>query len=112
MELAHSSDNPHADLFVRICEVDAEGPLPQRQRRLRAARPGTPAADVVRLELDAVAHRFAAGNRIRLLVAGGSLPRWERNLGTGDDPATTRTMTPSRRTLLLAGSRLLLPVKA
>ena len=25
VELAHASDNPHADLFVRLCEVDAKG---------------------------------------------------------------------------------------
>jgi predicted acyl esterase len=28
-------------------------------------------------------HRFTAGNRIRLLIAGGSFPSWEHNLGTG-----------------------------
>src|SRR5207248_6680869 len=28
VELAHSSDNPHADLFVRISEVDAAGHAP------------------------------------------------------------------------------------
>jgi predicted acyl esterase len=33
-----------------------------------------------------VARRFAAGNRIRLLIAGGSFPRWERNFGTGEGP--------------------------
>jgi predicted acyl esterase len=111
VELAHSSDNPHADVFVRISEVDAKG----RSRnvsdgfvRLGPEHTGP----TVALELDAIAHRFAAGHRIRLLVAGGSFPRWERNLGTDGDPSTTRTMTPSRRTLLLAGSRLLLPVKA
>ena len=25
VELAHRSDNAHADLFVRICEIDAKG---------------------------------------------------------------------------------------
>ena len=25
VELAHTSDNPHADVFVRICDVDAKG---------------------------------------------------------------------------------------
>ena len=36
------------------------------------------------IELDAVAHRFGAGSRIRVLVAGGSHPRFVRNLGTGE----------------------------
>ena len=53
----------------------------------------------IRLELDAVAHRFAAGNRIRLVIAGGSYPRWERNLGTDEDPATSTRMAPSHRTI-------------
>jgi putative CocE/NonD family hydrolase len=109
VELAHTSDNPHADLFVRISEVDAKG-------RSRNVTEGfvrlDPAATepVVRLDLDACAHRFAAASRIRLLVAGGSFPRWERNLGTGEDPATGTAMAPSRRTIDLAASRLLLPV--
>ena len=33
------------------------------------------APDVVRLKLDAVAHRFAAGSRIRIFITGGSHPR-------------------------------------
>ena len=103
------SDNPSADLFVRISEVDPKG----RSRNvsdgfIRLDPTSTDA--VVHLELDAVAHRFAAGNRIRLLVAGGSFPRFERNLGTADDPATGTAMQPSHRTIDLAGCRLALPV--
>ena len=84
VELVHSCDNPHNDVFVRISEVDTKG----RSRnvtdafRRRTGQVGTP--ETVRLELDAVAHRFAAGARIRLLVAGGSHPRFARNLGTGE----------------------------
>jgi putative CocE/NonD family hydrolase len=111
VELAHASDNPHADLFVRISDVDGKG----RSRnvgdgflRLDPAATG----DVVRLPLDAVAHRFAAGHRIRLLVAGGSFPHWDRNLGTAADPATSSGSAPSHRTITLAGgaSTLRLPV--
>jgi putative CocE/NonD family hydrolase len=111
VELAHSSDNAHADLFVRISEVDPKG----RSRnvsdgfvRLDPDRTET----IVRLELDAIAHRFTAGNRIRLLIAGGSFPRWERNLGTGEDPAKSSRMAPSRRTIDMSASRVLLPVRA
>jgi uncharacterized protein len=111
VELAHTSDNPHADLFVRISEVDPKG----RSRnvsegfvRLDPRRPG----GTVQLTLDACAHRFSAGNRIRLLVSGGSFPRWERNLGTDDDPATGTRLAPSRRRVDLIASRLVLPVKA
>jgi putative CocE/NonD family hydrolase len=111
VELAHSSDNPHADLFVRVSEVDAAGRsrnVSDGFQRLDPAR----VEGTVRIELDAVAHRFAAGHRIRLLVAGGSFPRWERNLGTGADPATSSGLRPSRWTIDVAGSRVLLPVRA
>lgn len=109
VELAHRSDNPHADLFVRISELDAKG----RSRNvsdgfIRLDPAG--AGDLVRLELDAVAHRFAPGSRIRLLIAGGSFPRFERNLGTDEDPATGTATKPSHRTIDLACSQLELPV--
>ena len=109
MALAHSSDNPHADLFVRLSEVDAGRTLPQRERGFLRLDPDAAGGDI-RLELDAVAHRFAAGNRIRLVIAGGSHPRWERNLGTDDDPATSARMAPSHRTIDLAASRVTLPI--
>jgi putative CocE/NonD family hydrolase len=109
VELAHSSDNPHADLFVRIGEVDANGRSRNVSDGFVRLEP-TSANRVVRLELDAIAHRFTAGHRIRLLIAGGSIPRWERNLGTGEDPATSTAMAPSHRSFALPDSRVLLPV--
>jgi putative CocE/NonD family hydrolase len=111
VELAHRTDNPHADLFVRISEVDARGRSRNVSDGFLRLDPDR-SADVVRLELDAVAHRFAVGSRIRLLVAGGSFPRWERNLGTGEDPATSTRMQPCRHTVDPAGSRLVLPVRS
>jgi len=110
VELAHSSDNPHADLFARISEVNPNGRSRNVSDGFIRLTPGA-AEDVVRLELDAVAHRFTAGNRIRLLIAGGSFPRWERNLGTGDDPAGSTGMVPSRRTIDLSATRMLLPIR-
>jgi putative CocE/NonD family hydrolase len=111
VELAHSSDNPHADLFVRIDEVDARGRSRNVSEVFRRLDPAV-AGGVVRLELDAVAHRFAAGARIRLQVSGGSHPHYARNLGTGEDPATGTAMTSSHRTVALGGgaSRVVLPV--
>ena len=110
-ELAHTSDNPHADLFVRISEVDARGKSRNVSDGFVRLDPAT-SERVVQLPLDAIAHRFAAGSRIRLLVAGGSHPRFERNLGTAEDPATSSTTAPSHRTIALAGgaSSLVLPV--
>lgn len=81
VELAHSCDNPNNDVFVRLSEVDAKG----RSRNVSDAfLRRTEQSGTLRLELDAVAYRFAAGSRIRLVVAGGSHPRFARNLGTGE----------------------------
>ena len=106
--VAHTSDNPHADLFARLSEVDPDGRSRNVSEGFLRLGPDT-ATGNIRLELDAVAHRFAAGSRIRVVIAGGSHPRWERNLGTDDDPATSARMAPSRRTIDLAASQVVLP---
>lgn len=107
-ELAHHTDRP-ADLFVRISEVDPRGKSRNVSDGFRRLDPDH-RDGVVRVELDPVAHRFAAGNRIRLLVAGGSFPRWERNLGTGEPAGTSVAVAPSHHRIDLAGSALRLPV--
>jgi putative CocE/NonD family hydrolase len=111
VELCHGSDNPNVDLFVRVSEVDAQG----RSRNvsdgyLRLIAPQDP--QVVRIELDTIAHRFAAGSRIRLLVAGGSHPRFARNTGTGEPPVTARRLVPANHVVHHGQggiSRLVLP---
>jgi len=90
VELAHGTDTEWADVSVRISDVDANGKShnvtdgyvrlgPGRDRRLR-------------IDFDPMAHRFRAGHRIRLLVAGGSFPRFARNLGTGESFASGRRL--------------------
>jgi predicted acyl esterase len=66
----------------------------------------------IRLRLDALAHRFAAGHRLRLQVSGGAHPRYARNLGTDQDPATSTGLAASTRTIFHGDgglSRLHLP---
>jgi putative CocE/NonD family hydrolase len=107
IELTHSSDNPHVDLFVRVSEVDAKGRsknVSDGYRRLGAA------TDTVRVELDAIAHRFRAGSRIRLLIAGSWFPRYARNLGTEEPMLTARQSKPATHAVHYGRSRLLLPV--
>ena len=80
MTLAHRSDQPGADLWVRISEVAPTGRSHNVTETFRgAATAGADGRTV--LDLDPVAHRFAAGSRIGLLVGGGSFPRFARNLG-------------------------------
>ena len=108
IELSHSCDNPHNDLFVRVSEVDAKG----RSRNVSDGyRRGTTNSGSVSIELDAVAHRFRAGSRIRVLVAGGSHPRFARNLGTGEPLSTGSRLRPAKHTVHLGdgASSLRLP---
>jgi predicted acyl esterase len=108
VELSHTCDNPHNDLFVRVSEVDAKG----RSRNISDGyRRGTSDSGTVRLELDAVAHRFRAGSRIRVVVAGGSHPRFARNLGTDEPLRTGKTLRAATHTIHLGdgASRLILP---
>jgi uncharacterized protein len=98
LELAHSSDNPHADIFARISEVDFRDRshnLTEGYVRLEPGRPPGP----VSLNLRPAAHRFVAGTRIRLVVAGGSHPQFARNLGTDDNPGTGVELLPCRHTI-------------
>lgn len=109
LQLSHSCDNRYNDLFVRISEVDARG----RSRNVSDGYLcGTPDSRNVRIELDAVAHRFRAGSRIRVLIAGGSHPRFARNLGTGEPLISGRQLASATHTVHLGDggtSRLVLP---
>lgn len=113
VELAHSSDNPHVDLFVRVSEVRDIGAR-GRSRNVsdgyrRLSQAGN-AATTVRIELDGIAHRFRAGSRIRLLIAGSWFPRYARNLGTGEPLLTAQQSKPANHAVHYGRSRLLLPV--
>jgi putative CocE/NonD family hydrolase len=109
VELAHHADNRYADIFVRVSEVSAHGSrnVTEGYRRLDPSRDQNAP---LRLELLPAAHRFAAGSRIRVLIAGGCYPQFSRNLGTGENPGLGTTLAPSRHTIDLGPSRLLLPV--
>jgi putative CocE/NonD family hydrolase len=111
LELAHQSDNSHADLFVRVSEVDRKGRshnVTEGYMRLDPARTG----ELVTVTLRDAAHRFAVGTRIRLLIAGGSHPKYARNLGTNENPGTGTELRPTRHSIAHGSdvvSRLLLP---
>jgi putative CocE/NonD family hydrolase len=107
VELTHTSDNPHVDLFVRVSEVDAKGRsrnVSDGYRRLDAAH------ETVSVELDGIAHRFRAGSHIRVLIAGSWFPRYARNLGTDEPVLTGRQSKPATHAVHYGRSRLLLPV--
>lgn len=111
VEVVHGTDNPWADLFVRVCDVDERGRSVNVSDGFRRLRPED-ANGTVTLRLDALAHRFARGHRLRLQVSGGAHPRHARNLGTDGDPATSTDLAPSARWIFHGDggfSRVLLP---
>lgn len=83
---------PHFDLFARVCDVDPGGVSHNVCDALASVAPDRferSEADGswrVSFELWPIAHRFAAGHRIRLQVSSGAHPRYVRNPGTGEDP--------------------------
>ena len=114
IELVHHTDNPCADLFVRICEVTANGSSLNVSDGFQRLSPEKSSGSIS-IRLDALAHRFNPGTRIRVQVSGGAHPRYARNLGTQEDPATGTTLVPSHRSISHGAggfSRLLLPVSA
>jgi putative CocE/NonD family hydrolase len=115
MELFHSGDNPFADLFVRLCDVDPEGHSRNFSDAHLRLDPASVADQAERLELrlDACAHRLPVGHRLRLQVSGGSHPRYGRNEGTGAPPGTGTELRPCLHTIWHAAdtaSRIVLPV--
>jgi putative CocE/NonD family hydrolase len=88
----------HADVFVRLCDVDPAGVSRNIVDGIRRLDPRTvPGPDVqvgedgvlaVDVELFPTAYRVRAGHRLRLQVSGGAFPRFARNFGTGEPFAT------------------------
>ncbi len=109
-ELSVERDNPHADLFVRLCDVDPKGRSRNVCDGIVRLSAQDPAAGVVRVSLIGAGHRFAPGHRIRLQVAGGAHPRFARNPGTGQVEAPARDLVPTQYRIDLAASALVLPV--
>jgi uncharacterized protein len=97
VELWARASEPYFDLFARVCEVDTRGRSWNVTDALASVAPErfeqSPEDRAWRVQFDLwpIAHRFAAGNRIRLQVSSGAHPRYVRNPGTGEDPLTATT---------------------
>ncbi|WP_288968811.1 CocE/NonD family hydrolase [uncultured Microbacterium sp.] len=104
--LPFSSSNPRADLFVRLCEVDTRGvsrAVTDGYRRLSPDDAGIEAG-TVRLELAPLAHRFAAGSRLRVQVSSGAHPLHLRNPGTDDPVRDHSRLLASEQTVRVGGT--------
>jgi hypothetical protein len=52
------------------------------------------------IDLACTSNVFKAGHRLRIDVTSSSFPLWDRNLNTGNDPATDTEMVVARQTIL------------
>ncbi|HSK98043.1 MAG TPA: CocE/NonD family hydrolase [Euzebyales bacterium] len=94
----------HAQLFVRLCDVDerdrtwavCDGIERVDERRW----PAVDGVRRVRVELWPTARRFAPGHRIRVLIAGGAHPRFARAYGTTDPVASATRGVRARHEVL------------
>jgi hypothetical protein len=90
-EIFFRSSLPYADVFVRLCDVDATG----RSINVCDGLVGLTDADEITratVRMWPTAYRFKRGHRIRIQVASGAFPRFNRNPGTGEPRATATTL--------------------
>ncbi|KPI46110.1 Cocaine esterase [Cyphellophora attinorum] len=110
----HSTDNPHADLRIILSEVDSKtGISRQVSEYYRRLDPKRSQTEPLNVSLHDIAHVFRKGNRIRLSVAGGSHPKYIRNIGSRENPGsgtTLRSVTHTVKHHTSAVSVLFLPV--
>ncbi|MEM7128192.1 MAG: CocE/NonD family hydrolase [Chloroflexota bacterium] len=98
------STNEHTDFFGRLCDVYPDGrSLNVTDGLIRIKPPDIePEADGslrITFRLWPTAYSFAQGNCLRLQVASGAHPRWNRNLGTGEEPLDGVEMASANQTV-------------
>ncbi len=115
-ELSVTRDNPHADLFVRLCDVSPRGRSVNVCDGIVRLTDRDPLAGPVSVSLIGAAHRFGRGHLLRLQVSGGAYPRFARNPGNGEVDPPPADLVPTHYQIGLGteeagtASVLLLPV--
>lgn len=96
-EIWFSSSLPHADVFVRLCDVDPAGCSWNVCDGLTSVTDADTLQRVA-VRLWPTAYRFKRGHRIRVQVSSGAFPRYARNPGTGEPLATaTRLLAADQK---------------
>jgi predicted acyl esterase len=95
-------DTWHADLFVRLCDVDPRGRSRNVCDCIVRLTDTDPLSGTVRVSLIGAAHRFGPGHRLRLQVAGGAHPRFARNPGNGQVDAPAKDFVATRYSIGLS----------
>ena len=114
LDVSLSVDNPYADIFIRICDVDKKGRSHNITDTL-VRLDTTVAADEVQhvtARLSPCAHRLMKGHRLRLQLSGGAHPQFARNLGTGEPLSTGTGLKAAVHTINHGNTWLTLPVNA
>lgn len=97
-EVWFASDRPGADVFVRLCDVDARGRSTNVCDGIVGLRgPDAIALGPVTVRLWPTAYLFRRGHRIRIQVSSGSHPRYARNTGTLEPRATAAGLAVARQ---------------
>jgi putative CocE/NonD family hydrolase len=104
-ELCIRSNRAHTDFYACLCDVDAKGRsmhVADGYVRLEPGKFDADADGVRRITIEGwpTAYRFMRGNRLRLIVASASFPRYARNLGTGEPMATAMKMVTAQQEIL------------
>jgi putative CocE/NonD family hydrolase len=104
-----SSSCVDTDFVAKLCDVFPDGRsilvvdgiLRARYRRSRSKPRLLKPKKVYRLEIDLwpTAWRFAAGHRLRLAITSSNFPRFDRNLNTGEQAATSARMDIATNTI-------------
>jgi uncharacterized protein len=92
------SSLPHADVFVRLCDVDPQGKSWNICDGLTSVSGADELASVT-VQLWPTAYRFKRGHRIRVQVSSGAFPRYGRNPGTGEPRATAARLLPASQSV-------------
>ena len=118
-----SSSAPDTDFTAKLVDVRpdgyaqniADGILRARYRESLSAPRLLSPSEVYECTIDlwATSHVFLPGHRLRVEIASSNFPRFDRNLNTGEDPATSTRGQVAEQTVLHTQrfrSHILLPV--
>jgi uncharacterized protein len=80
-----------ADIFARLCDVDADG----QSQNVTDGILRIGGEEHITVPMSSAAYQFAPGHRLRLQVSGGAFPRFARNTGTAEPLATATRLVPT-----------------
>lgn len=104
-EIWFSSSLQSADVFVKVCDVDANGVSTYVCDGIIGLTNAQEPAGI-KLTLNPTAYVFRAGHRIRVQVSSGAFPEYNRNLGTGADIFSAVEMCTAEQTVYHDPARL------